>query len=153
MDQNASLCDFHEEWVKIVDKGLQDYSSLTPPERVWFNVQGLIGQVGKGGLVSFYYNSYADYVCETIEDLLILGQKSIAHLLEQMNALFPGCDIAKDFSGRNEIIASWDERIEQLLDDYDDEYFQRDEELEKVLIEYIIKNNLASFKNNSNALV
>jgi hypothetical protein len=55
MDENKiCLCDFKEEWVKIVDKGCQDYSSLSPPERVWFNVQILMGQVGNGGLVSFF---------------------------------------------------------------------------------------------------
>jgi hypothetical protein len=144
MGFNMDLTNFHEDWVKIVEKGCEDYSSLTPPERVWFNVQSLIGQVGNGGLVSYYYNSYADHVFETIDDLLTLGKKDIAHLLEEMNALFPGCDIAKDFDGRNEIISSWNERHDQLLKELDDEFFQKDDELEKVLVEYILRNNLTS---------
>lgn len=49
MDKNLS--DYQEYWEKIVDKGHQDYSSLTGPERVWFNVECLMGMVGNGGVM------------------------------------------------------------------------------------------------------
>lgn len=139
------LLDFQADWVKICDKGYHDYKSLTPAERVWYNVECLLGLVQNGGVIGFYCNSGADHVFDTINDLLILGHKDIALILEKMNTLFPNCDIENDFDGRNEIIDnSWDERHSQLLDELDAEFFQKDEDLEDTLVQYILKNKLSS---------
>lgn len=143
MEKRVTVCDFHEDWVKIVEKGCADYSSLTAPERVWYNVQVLLGQVGNGGLVSYFCESTVDHVFETIEDLQLLGATDIIRLLENMCSLFPDGPPSDD-EDRMEVIGSWGEKHDQLLEDLDNEFFKKDDELERVLIEYIIRNNLAS---------
>ena len=70
---NKTLLDFQNDWEKLVDKGFQDYNSLTADEKIWLNLGSLISAVDNGGLISHYYNSGADRNKETIEDLIILG--------------------------------------------------------------------------------
>ena len=64
-------------------------------------------------------------------------------LLEKMCFLFPD-RLPSDYEDRMEIITGWDGRHDQLLDDLDNEFFKKDEELERILVEYIIRNNLTS---------
>ncbi len=144
MEKKVTVCDFHEDWVKIVEKGYEDYGSLTPPERVWYNIQVLLGQVGNGGLVSYFCESTVEHVFETIEDLQLLGATDIIRLLEKMCSLFPDGRPSDDIEERMEIIGSWDGKHDQLLDNLDNEFFKNDDELERVLVEYIIQNNLTS---------
>lgn len=62
------LFDFQEDWEKLVGKVFQHgYRSLTPEETVWFNVQSLTQAVNDGGLISFFYNSGADHLEDTLK--------------------------------------------------------------------------------------
>lgn len=144
MEKRVTVCDFHEDWVKLVEEGCADYGSLTAPERVWYNVQVLLGQVGNGGLVSYFCEGTVEHVFETIEDLRLLGATDIIRLLEKMCSLFPDERPADDIEDRMEIIGSWHGKHDQLLDDLDNEFFKKDDELERVLVEYIIRNDLTS---------
>jgi hypothetical protein len=144
------LTDFQEDWEKIVDKGCRDYSSLTRPERVWYNIQVLMGQVGNGGLVSYFCEGTVEPVFETIEDLRLLGATDVIPLLEKMCSLFPDGRPSMDIEEREEIIGNWHGKHDQLLEDLDNDFFKKDAELERVLVEYIIRNNLASCQNQKN---
>lgn len=55
-----TLLDYQNHWEEICNKGFINYLSLSSDERIWFNIQGLIGQVNNGGIISFYYNIGAD---------------------------------------------------------------------------------------------
>jgi len=35
---NKTLLDFQNNWEKLVDKGFQDYNSLTADEKIWLNL-------------------------------------------------------------------------------------------------------------------
>jgi len=143
MGQEITLSKFHQDWVEIADKGFADYDSLTRDERVWFNIQGLIGDVGNGGLISHYFNSGADKNGETIEDLNFLGQKEIAGILERINKLFPGGHVSKDIDERNDIISNWpDGQHDDLLKDLDNEFYGREKDLELRLIKHIKEKGL-----------
>ena len=50
--ENKTLLDFQTDWERLVYKGYADYTSLTRDEGVWFNIEGLIGDVDNGGLIS-----------------------------------------------------------------------------------------------------
>jgi hypothetical protein len=76
--------------------------------------------------------------------LKLLGATDIVQLLEKMRSLFLDGRPPQDIDERSEMIGSWDGKYEQLLDNLDDEFFQKDQELEKVLIEYLMKNKLIS---------
>lgn len=135
---NLTLLAFQDKWTKIVDKGQDDFDLLTPDERIWFNVETLIGQADNGGLISFYYNSYAERVNETIADLEKLGAADIADFLKQINALFPNGQPSSDIDERNDVISSWpDGKYTPLFDSLDDKFYEKRKELEQKLIQHI----------------
>jgi Domain of unknown function (DUF4375) len=144
MLDEKSLSDFHQNWVKLVNKAFADYNSLTRNERIWFSVESLIGQVDNGGLISHYYNSGADRNIETIEDLEHLGHHDIAELLVKMNQLFPGGQASKDINERNAVISNWpDGHHDSLLDELDHKFYEGERSLELKLIEHITETGLS----------
>lgn len=67
---------WEKHWQELVNKySATGYDSLTSDERTWFNIQCLIDAIDNGGIISFYYNSGADYLEETMEDLNKLKAK------------------------------------------------------------------------------
>jgi len=52
--------------------------------------------------------------------------------------LFPGGKPSKDIDERNQAIDSWDDSVEDLLTGFDDTYYSREENVEKLLYEYIL---------------
>jgi Domain of unknown function (DUF4375) len=146
------LGDFQDGWKGIVTKVYRaidnidnfkpTFDALLPAERVWFTVQSLIQFVDNGGLISFYYNSGADHVTETISDLNSIGATETAALLNQMNKLFPNSMPAKDVNNRSDVIVSWGGRHDKLLDELDRKFFSQEEFLENKLVEHIVANGL-----------
>jgi len=133
-----SLLDFQAHWESLVNKAFADYGSLTRDERVWFNSQSLLGQVDNGGLISHYYNSGADYNQETIEDLQWLGFSKLAGLLIRINGLFPCEQPSTDIDERNQVIDTWPAgKYDELLEKLDEQFHQKEPELENTLIQHI----------------
>jgi len=135
---NKTLLDFQNNWEKLVDKGFQDYNSLTADEKIWLNLGSLISAVDNGGLISHYYNSGADRNKETIEDLIILGFTDIAEILKQINSWFPNEQPSTDIEDRNEVISNWQQgKYDELLDAYDNKFYEKEKELENKLVQHI----------------
>jgi hypothetical protein len=134
-----TLSDFQDKWTVLVGKAFNDFSSLPREERVWFTVEALIGDVDGGGLISHYYNSGADFNKETIEDLNYLGFPDISNLLLEINQFFPKGIVPLDLEERNNIINSWQgEKCDDVfLDKSDAIFYNREDELERKLIEHI----------------
>jgi hypothetical protein len=136
-NKKNNLSDFQEEWCQIVDKGLQNYLLLTPDERIWYNIQILIFSAENGGLVSFYYNSGADYVEETIEDLLKLGLIDAAKFIEGFNKLFPYGKPSKNLEDRCKVIENWTEEQNNLSNSIENKFFEEINKIENALIKHI----------------
>ncbi len=133
-----TLVDFQNSWEKLVEKGYKDYLSLTSDERIWYNIQSLIGSLDNGGLISFYYNSYGERVYETIEDLKFLGFQDIANILIEINKLFPNENPSIDINERNIDISNWPNgKYELVLDNLDKLFYSKEEQLEQQLILHI----------------
>jgi len=142
-DEKLDLVSFQSTWKKLVGKGFGDYDSLSRDERIWFSVQGFIGQASNGGLISFYYNSGAERCSETIEDLRSLDFSDVADLLVQINSLFPGGP-SRDINERNAVISSWsDYEHTALFRRLDEAYFGRVDDLEQALVLHILDRKLA----------
>lgn len=133
-----TLLDYQTEWEKLVDKGFTDYFSLSAAERTWFNIQSFTNLVENGGLISYYYNSGADWCKDTIQDLNSLGLSDIAGCLIQINKLFPNMEPPTDLEERNEIISNWPEgKYDNLFDKLDQKFFAALPKLEQVLLSHI----------------
>ena len=134
-----NLDDFHDSWIKVVDKGSQGgYQSLSPAEKVWFNVQSLIQAIDDGGLVSFFYNSGADHRDDTKQALKTLGATNLVSALNKISDLFPS-GVPQSVEARNQIIDSWsdDESIDELLESLDGDASEEIDQLEKRLVAFI----------------
>lgn len=133
---------WQKKWEGIVDKALDDYNSLSFDERICYSIRILVDSVNNGGLISFYYNSGADYIDQTIEDLKHIDENYIVVLLEKMNSLFPNSKPPQDVDGRNEVISNWDDdddERDKLLKMLDDKFYQLEDRLEEKF-ERIISN-------------
>lgn len=131
-------------WVALCDKvDRKGYEHLSSDERIWFNVRILIDAVDNGGLISFYYNSGADYLDGLMADLKTIGAQDIVELLEQINALFPGQKPSRDIDKRNQVIDSWhDGENNNLLEQLDKKFYALEAELEtnlQPIINQVIK--------------
>lgn len=144
MTSDQSLTTFQPEWEQLVDKAVTDYSSLTGDERIWFNIQALIGDVENGGMISHYYNSGADRIFDTIEDLNSLGYSDLSEALEKINSLFPEGTAITDFEQRNTVIDTWDGSHDNMLEYLDIQFFKTIPQLESSLVRFI--NNYIIFK-------
>ena len=109
-DSRLSYEDWELRWYELFEKlDLEGYDSLNPDEKLWFNVRVLIDSVNNGGIISFYYNSGADYLEDTMEDLQKLDATDVLDILVKMNELFPNGKPPKGNDERNEIISSWED--------------------------------------------
>lgn len=126
-------------WERLVEKVEKvGHEALTESERIWYTTRVLTDSVGDGGIISFYYNTGADDLEETMEDLKKIKADKIIKLLEKVNDLFPNGQVSKDIDERNDIINSWeDEKTENLLESLDEKFFELEEYLEKKVEPYI----------------
>ena len=89
------------------------YSALSDDERVWFNIRALIDSTNNGGLISFFYNSYADTLQDCLRALDKLGADAVRSQVERVCKLF-GSQVPLTVSARNEVINSWPDTNPQL---------------------------------------
>ncbi|MDO7787149.1 DMP19 family protein [Desulforamulus aquiferis] len=138
--------DWQESWFRLCEKqNSEGYDRLTPDEKLWFNIRGLIDSVNNGGIISFYYNSYAFYLEDTMVDLQRLHAVEVLDILVKTNELFPNGKPPKDSDKRNELINSWEDGVhDDLLGELNNKFYSLEEnlelELETVVKRIILKN-------------
>jgi len=136
------LIDFQDEWETLSQKAMAGYDSLTPDERVWFNCHTLMEQA-ESGVISFYYNEYADHMADTMSDLEKIGFTEPVEFLKKINALFPG-GIVPDIEKRNEIINSWEsEEYNTMFEEIDGKFNGFKKKFESKILDFIIDKGLA----------
>lgn len=132
--------EWKDHWKKLFGKlEIEGYNNLTPDERTWYNVRGVIDSIGNGGIISFYYNHGADNLDDTIEDLHKLNASNIVELLKKVNQLFPIGKPSKNIDERNEVINLLNEELEfvELIETLDDKFYVLENELEHKLEEVV----------------
>ena len=121
------------------------YATLTEREKVWINVRALIDSTNNGGLISFFYNSYADTLEDSLRALDLLRAGDVRLQVERVGALFGDC-VPSDVHSRNKIINSWpdDPRREALLNRVDAYLYSRFSDLEHRLSKFLALTGLAT---------
>jgi hypothetical protein len=125
------------------------YSSLSDDEKIWVNVRALMDSTHSGGLISFFYNSYADTLPDCMRALETLGAHDILTHLRRVCALF-GDTVPLDINARNELISSWPdegvqaEAIDGLLEEVDEALYELFEALENRLDAFLKESGLAT---------
>ncbi|WP_197204003.1 DMP19 family protein [Crateriforma conspicua] len=119
-------------WKAVCTKmSTQGYNSLDEAEQVWLNARGLIDAVHDGGLVSYFYNGWADDYDDMIDALTELEAFDVLEIVEQFGGLF-GDEVPDDINQRNSIIDSWGENgpESKYCDRVDDDLMPLLDELE-----------------------
>lgn len=94
-------------WQEVRHKCSEEgYESLSEPEQVWCGVRALIDATNDGGLVSYFYNNWADEYDDTTYALGVLEAFEALDLLESYAAFF-GEEVPSDINERNDIVNSW----------------------------------------------
>ena len=127
-------------WEKIVDTACSNYHLLTPEQRIWFSVEPLT----TGGITDHYVNSLAEYNQETITDLQTLGFPDIAEMLIKVNGLFKNSIPPTDIDERNDELCNLKDEDKVLLDDIEERFWRRSNELEHALLEFINKTGIGN---------
>jgi len=134
-------------WEALCDKyAAQGYSALSPDERLWINIRGLIDATENGGLISFFYNSGADTLPDCLAALDALSASDVKAQVARVTALFPE-GVPATLEGRNEAINSWDddnEETDRLLEDVDHNLYELFENLELTLERYLRSRGLGT---------
>jgi hypothetical protein len=123
---------------RIQAKGRASYASLTEPERVWFTITPLLISIRNGGLISYYYNPYADHLDDCMRALEALGATKMLELVRHVNSWFGG-SVPKTTEARNAAIESWP--------DFDDAFVGEREQaeadrVERALSVYVVEHGL-----------
>ena len=140
------LFQYDSQWRRLVNKTVASgYDSLSPEEKVWFNIQVLIQAVDNGGLISYYYNSGADMLGDCFKALEDLGDETMSHLILQVNDLFPD-GVPTNIEARNQVIDSWpdDGSVDKFLDPIEKKSSVEARRLEQLLVRYIEAHGLAT---------
>ncbi len=104
----AAMSELRDQmWRELCDRfATNGFESLSPDERVWFVTRSLIDSIENGGLISYFYNSGADYYRECLEALLLLGATDVAWHFRSLAELF-GQSVPITIDERNTKIDSW----------------------------------------------
>lgn len=102
-------------WYEVCDRRQKEgYESLSEPEQIWISTRALIDAVHDGGLVSYFYNSWADNYDETTYALGELEAFEVLDILESFAEFF-GDEVPFDGEERNAIINSWTQRSPEAV--------------------------------------
>lgn len=110
---------------------------LSQEEQAFLLVYWMSGQIGNGGFAQFFFNSTGEYALETLDALLTVGATGAAALLQRVVDLFPGGQPSRDEFERNDVIDTWSDKEEALLNEVDDAFLAQQKALDSLLVQYV----------------
>ena len=115
-------------------------SRLTQPQKNFYYIQELEGEVNNGGFNQYFFNSSGDYAHETISALKAIGAEKAIKLLQSAIDEFPGHLVPKDRAMRQEILSKIESKAQKVWDKLDSEFYTYPDDLNALNIIYIKKN-------------
>jgi len=125
---------------KQTEKGDDTFSTLTEPEKVFIYVDMLEGQVNNGGFDQFFFNSSGDYTNEILAAYKKINAHKTADLIETAIKAFPVSPVPIDTETRRKIMQNLNESVGKVWDDLDNKFYEYEENIAGLLIEYIKQN-------------
>ncbi len=129
-------------WESLVDKWDTWWiEKLSEEQQIWFVTHSLIWDIQNGGLFSFFYNSWADNIDQTVEALKYFEAYELINRIEQISILFWEEGVPDNVGDRNNAINSWWERNDDLIEEIDNKIVQDEAKgLQSKLEQYLISN-------------
>jgi hypothetical protein len=121
-------------------KNDKDFESLNGIEKNVLFIEMLEGQINNGGFDQYFFNSSGEYAHETLSALKEINAPKMTELLNQAIKAFPTLPIPKDTEKRRGNMDDIPEKIHEIWDKLDDEFYKYPENLAGLVIEYVKKN-------------
>lgn len=151
MKNEEITCKYYADSVKglntkiINDKDLwYNYINDLPRNlQVTYTIIIFHDQVFNGGLHQYFFNSYGQFAYLTIENLKLIKAFEASKILEKAVEIINSEHYnieefrTKIFSRKLEKITEFDDELFDLLEKLDDEYYNLDEDLEQLLVDYL----------------
>ena len=118
----------------------EEIEKLTEPQKNFFYNQSLEKEINNGGFKQYFMNSSGDCAHETIQSLKIIGAHKTAAILQQAIDEFPSGQVPKDWSKRNELLESIEDRADEIWEGLDQQFYNYDDDLNSLNLEYVIQN-------------
>ncbi|MDR0319890.1 MAG: DMP19 family protein [Treponema sp.] len=118
---------------------------LSLPEKNFVYIEELEREVNNGGFDQYFFNSSGNYAMETINALRIIESKIFLDLLEKSINAFADGIVPKDRNERQRILLEIRKINEEFWYSLDEEFYKYEEDIHKLLIDYI-KNNIKDFR-------
>ncbi|NTW72827.1 MAG: DMP19 family protein [Eubacteriaceae bacterium] len=136
------IVDISEILLPIFDN---DPDDLSNEELNIILIENLEREVNNGGFNSFFWNTWGDMTEETMAALIEVGSVTFRELLDQAIQQFPDGYVPADTEERQNIIEEIEEDAEEVWNDLDDEFYEYNEDLYGLMIDYI-KRNIDKFR-------
>ena len=117
--------------------------NLNEKERVFYITQALEMEVNNGGFLQFFFNSSGMFANELVASFEAIGAKKTSEICKKAISIY-GNEVPMDREKREELLTSddeeEDEKIEALLNECDDEFFEYEDDLLELNYQFILKN-------------
>ena len=137
-DSNRSIIELDNFIGELCDYG-DDFSKLTDQQKLFYLNQNLEREINNGGFNQYFINSSGDNAHETILSLKAIGADKTADILQKAIDQFPIKTVPKDRDKRTEIIEQIEEVADEVWNDLDQKFYQYEDNLNALNIEYIKK--------------
>lgn len=117
----------------------KDLSKLNDSQRYLYLSQTVYNEVNNGGFAQYFANSSGDYVHESVEALIRIGDQKTAHLLQKAIDKFPSAVVPKDYNKRNALFNILTKKIGDALHELDDAFYRHEETTSDITLEFIKK--------------
>jgi hypothetical protein len=118
---------------------------LTLYEKNIVYIEELERAVNNDGFHGYFFNSSGNFTKETLNALNIIGSKIFFNILEKAINKFSNGIVPNNRDERQDILNKLVENDEELWGELDKEFYKYEEDIYKLMIEYI-KNNINEFR-------
>jgi Domain of unknown function (DUF4375) len=141
---------YRKVWVSLVEKvyhSTTGFDGLSHPEKLYFAVGLLVGEVYNGGFHQYFFNDSGSFYSYCEEGLITLGAFQTLELLQKAKeVLFPDASVPVRTGERRRVLPSYPEgnsptpKWSEILDDLDKRYCADSEGI-AILLETFARNH------------
>lgn len=118
----------------------ENISRLNEVEKTFLYVDILEGEVNNGGFDQFFFNSSGDYTYEILEAYKNIRAYKTSELISEAIKNFPILPVSSNTIKRRDVMQDLHSEISKIWDNLSDKFYEYEEDIMKLLVEYIKEN-------------
>ena len=113
---------------------------LTEEQKLFYYNQCLEREINNGGFNQYFLNSSGDFAHKTVKSLQTISAKKTADILQRAIDQFPNSIVPEDRAERQEILEQIQETADIVWEELDQKFFNYEDDLNTLNIEFVRKN-------------